>query len=215
MKLNFIIIFLILLFCVHTNSYTQTRKKTAGKNSLIGKWETLPNRYESSRLTLEFKKNNEFKYDLTSKWGGRYKLNGTHLISDYYIPILNKNKADSSTILIYSDTLIQATKVKGNNQTLKMVRKNKVEKGAGIIGTWIVLNPDVQKMTITYKTNGTFEIHNILKSFNAKYVIKGKTFIVVEAGREIMISDFEFMKGELMLYSKTSKGPIRMMRVKD
>ncbi len=215
MKLNFIFILLILTSCFHTDSYTQTRKKTASKNPLIGKWETLPNRLESSRLTLEFKKNSDFKYDLTSNWGGRYKLNGTNLISNYYIPILNKNKADSSTVLIYSDTLIQVMKVKGNNQTLKMVRENKAERGAGIIGTWIVLNPDVQKMTITYNTDGTFKIHNILKSFNAKYVIKGKTFIVVKDGREIMLSEFEFMRGELMLYSKKSNGPIRMIRAKD
>lgn len=213
MKLNFLFALLILIFSFHVDLYSQ--KKTVSENPLIGKWETVHNPLESTLLTLNFKKDKKFSYKLTSKWSGKYQLNGTTLISNYYIPILNKIVTDSSTVLIYSDTLIQVTYKKGKSQTFKMIRKDGMEKGAGIIGSWKVLNPDAQEMSIKYNTNGTFEIHKILKAFNGFYIVKGNTFQVYSNRMLMMRSEFEFIRGDLMLYSKTSKGPIRMIRAKD
>lgn len=215
MKLNFLLIFLILIISYHGDLYSQKKKKVVEENPLVGKWETPHNPLESSLLTLNFKKNKKFDYNLSSKWSGKYKLQGTTLISDYYIPVLNKYKADSSTVLIYSDTLIQVMKIKGKNQTLKMIREHGIEKGAGIIGTWEVLNPDAQKMTIIYNTNGSFEVHRILRAFDGNYLVNGNTFRVFSNGALMMRGEFEIIRGELMLYSKTSKGPIKMQRAKD
>jgi len=215
MKLNFLLAVIILILSVHGDIYSQKKKKVVEDNPLIGKWETSHNRLQSSLLTLTFKKDKKFSYNLSSEWNGRYQLHGTTLISDYYIPVLNKYKADSSTVLIYSDTLIQVINAKGKNQTLKMIREHGIEKGAGIIGTWDVLNPDAQNMTITYNTNGTFEVHKTLRAFDGNYLLKGKTFHVYSNGVLMMQGEYEIIRGELMLYSKTSKGPIRMDRAKD
>ncbi len=215
MKLNFLLAVLILILSVHGDIYSQKKKKVVEDNPLVGKWETSHNRLQSSLLTLTFKKDKKFSYDLSSEWMGRYQLHGTTLFSDYYIPVLNKYKADSSTVLIFSDTLIQVINEKGKSQTLKMIREHGIEKGAGIIGTWDVLNSDAQKMTITYNTDGSFEVHKILRAFSGYYLVKGKTFQVYSNNALMMQEEFEIIRGDLMLYNKKSKGPLRMERAKD
>jgi hypothetical protein len=70
-------------------------------------------------------------------------------------------------------------------------------------------------MTITYNTDGSFEVHKILRAFDGIYLVKGKTFNVYSNGALMMQGEFEIIRGELMLYSKKSNGPLRMDRAKD
>ena len=58
-----------------------------------------------------------------------------------------------------------------------MIRKsNGVNTGAGLLGTWILENPDGKYSTISYSPTGAFEMKNILQSFNGTYITKNDTF---------------------------------------
>ncbi len=215
MKIKFFLIFIIILCSIHSDIFAQKKKKSSQSSSLIGTWETVPNALEASYLTLQFNKDKKFSFVLKSTWKGKYKLNGTQLITYTNIPILNKVKTDSSTVLIYSDTLIQISKVKGEEVTVKMYRQRGTSQlGAGIIGTWIMSDPDGEFSTFKYSTDGTFEVKNILRSFKGNYVVKEDTVSVFSNGVPMFKNRYVFERGLLLLYSKTQSAPVKLQRVK-
>jgi hypothetical protein len=194
--------------------YMQQKEKVAIPDPLRGKWETIHNPMEASVLSLEFKPNKKFSYSLSSTWHGTYKLEGTKLVSSLYIPIYKKYKADTTTILIFSDTLVQVGKERGEEKTTRMVKAiDSVNTGAGIIGTWIIDNQDNEYSTVTYTTVGTFEIKNILKSFNGSYDTKKDTLMAFSEGRMMFKNRFILDKGQLRLYSPAQSGPMTFEKV--
>ncbi len=215
MRFGILLSVFIILLSVQNNSLAQKKKKANPKDSLIGNWVTVPNPLEASYLRMEFHPGGKFLYKLSSEWDGKYSLNGTKLVSTYFIRIINKAKTDTSTVLIYADTLVEITHVKGKDNTIKMVRQGGTKKGAGIIGTWITSDPDAQYVTITYNTNGTFEVKKILREFSGNYIVQGNTFSVFSNGRFMLKTEYVFEKGLLLMYSKTGNGHIKMERTKD
>ncbi len=214
MKIRLWFAIVLILTLIHVDIKAQKKKETIS-DPLIGKWETVHNPLESSRLILEFRKNKTFSYLLESNWNGSYKLNGTKLITNTSIPILNKIKADTSTILIYSDTLVQISKIRGKEVTTKMIRQGKSSKlGSGIIGSWAMKDSDAEHSTINFNSDGNFQIKNILKSFKGNYITKKDTVTVFSYGLQMMKNRFVFDKGLLLLYSKTQSAPIKLERSK-
>ena len=137
------------------------------------------------------------------------------MVSSYYIPILNKTRTDTSTVLIYADTLVQVSSVNGKVKTLKMVRENhKAMKGAGIIGSWILENSDAESATMTYTPEGKFELHKVLRSFNGNFVVNKDTVSVYSNGIPMMKSHFLFERGKLLLYSNAKSGYVKLQRIK-
>jgi hypothetical protein len=211
MKFKILFILVLLIAVSQPDIYMQQKKKASGASPLEGNWETIHNPMEASTLTLEFKPNKKFSYILSSAWQGTYKLDGTKLISALYIPIFKKYKTDTTTILIFSDTLIQIGKDKGVEKTTKMIRKKDgAGVGAGLIGTWIMENKDAEYSTISYSQSGTFEVKNILRSFNGNYITKSDTLIAFSQGRLMLKNRFVIDKGKLRLYSPTQSGPITL-----
>ena len=215
MRIGILLAIIIIFVSMQNDVLAQKKKKVSHKDSLVGNWVTVPNPLEASYLRMEFHPDGKFLYKLSSEWNGKYSLDGTKLTSTYFIRILNKTKTDTSTVLIYADTLVQIIHLKGKETTLKMVRLGGTKKGAGIIGTWITSDPDAQYVTITYNTNGTFEVKKILREFKGNYTVKGSNFSVFSEGRFMFKSDYIFERGQLLMYSKTANGHIKMERAKD
>jgi hypothetical protein len=191
----------------------QQKKKINWADSLSGKWETVNNPMEASRLILDFKAKKKFSYTLSSFWHGTYKLEGTKLVSNIYIPIYKKNKTDTTTVLIFADTLIQVGKDRGTETYTKMIREGGSKNaGAGIIGSWKFENPDAESSVITYNTNGTYEIKNILKSFDGTYTTKSDTVIAYSGDLMMFKNRFVIDKGQLRLYSKSQSGPMTLIK---
>ncbi len=216
MKTKLLFLIAIVLSLGLTYSLAQKKTSKTVSNPLVGKWETVPNPLEASSLFLTFNKNKSFSYLLESNWNGKYSLDGTKLITFTSIPILNKVKTDTSTVLIYSDTLVQVTKVKGKDITNKMVRiKEKKKLGAGIIGTWRMTVPEAEYSTINFNSNGTFHIKNILKTFKGNYLVKQDTVMVFSNGMQMMKNRFILDRGQLWLYGHTQSAPIKLQRTKN
>jgi hypothetical protein len=207
----FILVLSFIIF--QPNAYMQKKKETVKKDVLTGKWETANNPLEASRLTLEFKAKNMFSYTLTSDWHGTYILDGTKLVSSIYIPIYKKYKTDTTTVLIFSDTLIQVGKDKGVETTTRMIREvESTNTGAGLVGSWRIENEDAESSVITYNSNGTYNVKNILKSFSGSYNTKSDTLMTFSNGHMMFKNRFVIDKGVLRLYSKTQSGPITLMK---
>jgi hypothetical protein len=169
---------------------------------------------DSSTLRLEFKPGKKFSYILSSKWSGKYKLDGTKLFSSLYIPMMNKYKTDTSTVLIFSDTLIQIGNDKGKETTSRMFRKkDSINIGAGLTGTWIIPNQDAESSTISYLPSGTFEVNNILKSFYGNYMIKSDTIMAFSRGRLMLKNRFIIERRQLLIYSPVQSGPITLEKI--
>ncbi len=216
MKTKLLLIFVMILSLGLSISLAQKKKAKIVSNPLIGKWETVPNPLEASSLILSFNKNKSFNYLLQSNWNGKYKLDGTKLITLTSIPILNKIKTDTSTVLIYSDTLVQISKIKGKDVTSKMIRINKKKiLGAGIIGTWRMRDPEAEYSTIDFSSDGTFHIKNILKSFKGNYLISKDTVMVFSNGMQMMKNRFILDREQLWLYGHTQSAPIKLQRTKN
>ena len=215
MKTKLLVIMALILIIFSIEGIAQKKKIKTDSNPLVGKWETVPNPLEASSLSLDFRKNKSFSYLLESNWNGKYKLEGTKLITITSIPILNKTKTDSSTVLIYSDTLVQISKVKGKDVTSKMVRHSRTSKlGGGIIGTWVMHNSDAEHSTIDFKSDGTFHIKNILKTFKGNYLVKQDTVTVFSYGMLMMKNKFILDRGQLWLYGHTQSAPIKLEKSK-
>ena len=213
MKVKVFSIILLALVFSQSQLFTQQKKKQQNKSQLVGKWETVPNPMEASSLALDFEANNEFTFILSSKWHGTYKLDGSKLVSSLYIPIFKKYKEDTTTVLIYSDTLIEVGKDNGKDVTTRMIKqKDTTNKGAGIIGSWRIDGQDDKSSVITYNTSGSFEVKNILQSFKGKYLLKSDTVIVISDGRVMLRNRFIIDRGLLRLYSPTQSGPITLER---
>jgi hypothetical protein len=190
------------------------QKFTSSADSLKGNWETVPNPLEASRLRLEFKPDKKFSYILSSSWHGTYKLDGTKLISAIFIPILNKYKSDTSTVLIFSDTLVQMASEKGKETTTTMIRKkDSTNAGAGINGTWIMKNENAESSTITYSQSGTIEVNSILKSFYGNYSINKDTLIAFSRRQLMLKNRFVIDRGLLRIYSPVQSGPITLEKI--
>jgi hypothetical protein len=211
MKLKVLFVFILLLSFSQQNIYSQHKKKVNWADSLVGNWETVHNPLETSTLRFEFKTNKNFNYLLSSSWKGTYKLDGTKLISSLYIPLMNKYKNDTSTVLIFSDTLIQIGKDTGIEKTSKLIRKKDVANaGFGLVGTWVMQNEEAEYSTITYSQSGTFEIKNILKSFKGNYTTKGDTLMVFSLGHMMLKNRIVLDKQKLRIYSPTQSGPVTL-----
>ena len=215
MKFRMFLILVLLVAFFQPNVYMQQKKEAPKADTIEGKWETIHNPMEASTLTLEFKSNKKFIYTLSSTWQGTYKLEGTKLLSSIYLPIYKKYKTDTTTVLIFSDTLIQIRKDKDKETTTKMIReRNSSNAGAGLLGTWIVENQGEEHSTISYSSSGAFVMEKILKSFNGNYIIKGDTLTVFSQGRIMLRNRFVIDKGNLRIYSPTQSGPITLERAK-
>jgi len=213
MKFKVLLILVLSFVIFQPNTYMQQKKVTAKNDILTGKWETAHNPMEASTLTLEFKEKNMFSYTVSSLWHGSYKLEGTKLVSSIYIPIYKKYKTDTTTVLIFSDTLIQVGKDKGVETTTKMVREDEGAKiSASLIGSWRIENEDTESSIITYNSNGTYEVKNILKSFSGSYNTKNDTLMTFSDGHMMFKNRFVIDKGVLRLYSKTQSGPITLIK---
>jgi hypothetical protein len=211
MKLKVYLIFILLTAISQPDMYMQQKKNIFGANPIEGNWETIPNPMEASKLALEFKSNKKFSYSLSSTWQGTYKLDGTKLISNLYVPILRKYKTDTTTIVIFSDTLIQIGKDNDKDKTTKMIRKkNGANAGVGLVGIWIMENEDAEYSTISYSQSGTFEMKNILRSFKGNYITKSDTLMAFSQGHLMLKNRFVIDKGKLRLYSPTQSGPITL-----
>jgi hypothetical protein len=215
MKFKFLLALVLLVSSFQHNIYSQQKLNASRADSLAGNWVTVPNPLEASSLRLEFKPNKKFSYILSSEWKGTYKLDGTKLISSIFVPIMNKYKTDTTTVLIYSDTLIQVGTEKGKETSSKMIRKKDVpDTCAGIVGTWVMENENAEYSTISYKPSGTFDIKNILKSFNGNYSTKSDTLMSFSQGHLMFKNRFVIASGLLRIYSPTQSGPITLQRVK-
>lgn len=215
MKTKLLFVLLLILIFSSVNSIAQKKKIKTISDPLVGKWETVHNPLETSSLILDFRKNKTFSYLLESNWTGKYKLDGTKLITFTSIPILNKIKTDTATVLIYSDTLVQISKVKGKDVTSKMVRQKRVPAmGAGIIGTWVMHDPEAEHSTIDFNSDGTFHIKNILKKFKGNYITKKDTVTVFSYGMQMMKNRFVLERGQLWLYGHTQSAPIKLEKSK-
>ncbi len=212
-KIKFPLIILSVLFSLQMQSFAQ--KKSGNKvlrYSIIGKWETAPNPFSSSKLEMDFKKDGKFSFLLSSTWKGKYIIQGTKLTSNYFIPILHKVKTDTSTVLIYGDTLVQVFNVKGKDSTARMIRMHgRKSKNAGIIGKWSFIDQENNPAHIEYFKNGEFEIHNVLRSFKGNFLIKNKYITTFSGGRPMFKSKFLFIRGMLYLYN-ASGSPLKMVR---
>ncbi|MGA7722500.1 MAG: hypothetical protein WCA84_15120 [Ignavibacteriaceae bacterium] len=214
MKFKSLFVLVLLISSIQRNIYTQQKVDVSWADSLAGNWETVPNPLEASSLRFEFKPNKKFSYILSSEWRGTYKLEGTKLISSIFVPIMNKYKTDTTTVLIYADTLIQVGTEKGKETTSKMIRKSSAEKkDAGIVGTWILENENAEYSTISYTPSGTIEVKNILKSFNGSYSTKSDTLMSFSQGHLMFKNRFVIARGLLRIYSTTQSGPITLRRV--
>jgi hypothetical protein len=216
MKLYKFFIFIILLAFIQSNIIAQKKGKKPKVNLLAGKWETVHNPIEASDLTLEFSSNKRFKYLLTSHWEGTYKLEGTKLLTSVYIPLFKKYKSDTSTVLLYSDTLVQIGKDHGVEVTNKMVRQSGSDNNStGILGNWVMSSKDEEHSIVTFTSSGKYEINNILKSFNGNYIIRKDTVTVFLNGTPVIKNRFVFERGYLLLYSQGKTAPITLERVKE
>jgi hypothetical protein len=214
MKLRVLSVLIILIGFFQPDLYMQQKNKTPGADLLFGNWETVPNPLETSTLRLEFKPGKKFSYILTSSWHGSYKLEGTKLVSSLSIPFMNKIKTDTSTVFIFSDTLIQIGNEKGKETTLRMIRKkDSTNTGAGLVGTWVIQNQDAEYSTISYSLSGTFEMNNILKSFYGNYRTKSDTLMAFSRGYLMLKNRFVIDKGLLRIYSPVQSGPITLEKV--
>jgi hypothetical protein len=167
---------------------------------------------EASILRLEFKSDKKFSYILSSSWEGTYQLDGTKLISSTYIPIYKKYKSDTTTVLIYSDTVIQIGKDRGADVTTTMVRKSG-NTGAGLLGSWIIKNQQAEYSTVVYSPAGKFNVKNILKSFHGNYIIKDDTLTAFSENRQMLKCRYVIDKGVMRLYSPVQSGPITLEKV--
>ncbi|MDR3628378.1 MAG: hypothetical protein P4L45_16155 [Ignavibacteriaceae bacterium] len=211
MKVKVFFILVLLLVFSQSELFMQQKKNPAEKAQIEGKWATIHNPMEASDLSMEFKPNKDFSYILSSTWHGNYKQDGAKLITSLYVPIYKKYKEDTTTVLVYSDTLVQIGKDKGKEVITKMIRQNdSTNTGAGIIGSWIIDDQDAESSIITYKPSGEFVIKNILKSFKGKYTIKNDTLMVVSEGRMMIKNRFIIDRGQLRLYSPSQSGPITL-----
>ena len=215
MKLK-ILLLLAVSFTIFQSGLSSQQKKENSNTSLIqGNWETVHNPMEASTLRLEFNTDKKFSYILSSSWEGTYQLDGTKLISSTYIPIYKKYKSDTTTVLIYSDTVIQIGKDKGVDVTTTMVRKaDSSNTGAGLIGTWIIINQKEEYSTVVYGTSGKFKVKNILRSFHGNYITKGDTLIAFSEGRQMLKCRYVIDKGVMRLYSPVQSGPMTLEKVK-
>jgi hypothetical protein len=210
-KVFFILVMLLALF--QSELFMQQKENPSENARIEGKWATVHNPMEASDLRLEFKSNKDFSFVLSSAWHGTYKQDGTKVVSSLYIPIYKKYKEDTTTVLIYTDTLVQIGKDRGKEVITKMIRQNdSTNTGAGIIGSWLIDNQDAESSIITYKPSGEFEIKNILKSFTGKYTVKKDTLTVISDGRIMIKNRFAIDRGQLRLYSPTQSGPITLER---
>ena len=214
MKSKILLLCVILCTISQANIYSQQKKKILKASPIKGNWETIHNPLEASTLRLEFKADRKFSYMLSSSWEGTYQLDGTKLISSTYIPIYKKYKSDTTTVLIYSDTVIQIGKDRGVDVTTTMVRKaDSSNTGAGLIGTWIIKNQQAEYSTVVYSPAGKFNVKNILKSFHGNYIIKDDTLTAFSENRQMLKCRYVIDKGVMRLYSPVQSGPITLEKV--
>lgn len=214
-KLKFLLIIFLFYFLTFPNCYAQKKeRKLSSQDSLIGKWETPSNPLATSTLTMEFHKDKKYSFLLSSTWKGKYNLQDTKLISSYFIPTINKYKSDTSTVLIYGNSLVQIYSKNGHDSTVKMVRKEiKKNKGAGLLGAWEFNYLDNNHSIIEYKKDGQFEVHNILRSFSGTFTVKDNKLTAYSNGREMFSDKFLFIRGMLYIYN-SSGTPLKLERVK-
>jgi hypothetical protein len=213
-EIKFLLIIFLFNFLIFPECYAQEKVgHLSAQDSLIGKWETPSNPLATSTLTMEFHKDKKYSFLLSSTWKGKYNLQGTKLITSYFIPTINKYKSDTSTVLIYGNSLVQIYSKNGHDSTVKMVRKEiKKIKGAGLVGTWSFNYLDNNPSIIEYKKDGQFEIHNVLRSFSGTFTVKDNKITAYSNGREMFSDKFLFIRGLLYIYN-SSGTPLKLQKV--
>jgi len=208
-----LLVLTINLACQEKKEENHTPKKTDLAKFIVGKWETVQNKYTTSYLTLDFAKNKNFTYILRSDWKCKYRLYGKHLIVKVPIAMLNKSITDTMEVDVKKDTLILKTKVKNRAVNYTFHRKRGSHKGNGIIGEWFTLHFDGHPANLTITKNGDYMVSEILRAFGGLYTVKGDHFIVHSGSTLMMNMRFQKFNDDIIIYGK---GPnMRMKRIKE
>ncbi len=214
-KIGFLLILILTinLACQGKKEENNTSKKVDLSKFIVGKWETIQNKYTTSYLTLDFAKNKNFTYILRSDWKSKYHLEGKHLIINTPLALLNKSVTDTMVVDVKKDTLTMKTKVKDRPVEYTFYRKGGLQKGNKIVGEWFSLHYNGHPTDLTITKNGDYIVSETLRAFGGTYVVKGDHFIV-HSGSTLM-TDMRFQKfnDDIIIYGN---GPnMRMKRVKE
>ncbi len=205
---------LVLLMIPSVSVFAQKRIKEY-KGPLLGKWETPNLGLDASHLAIEFESGHKFSYDLESRWNGKYELDGTTLLSSYYIPFLSKWVHDTSIVLVTADTLVLVTG-KDTAQTIsKFIRENDSSNtSGGLVGSWYSDNFQGDQAVITYHKNGDLFIRKTLNKYNGYFVVQKNIFSVFSKRALIVKMKYQIIRGDLYLYKIGSPGVMKLVRGK-
>ncbi len=214
-KIVFLLLFILTLgTAVQGQKNEEDINKTTDLSKfIIGKWETIQNKYTTNYLTLEFSKDKQFTYILRSEWKSRYKLEGNRLLVYTNVAILNKTTTDTFTVEIGERTLKLQHKGKKGVKNFLFYRKGNSNGENRLAGEWYTQHYNGYPADLTITKSGTYNLSEVLRAFKGNYYIKGNHFIVHSGKTLVMNMRFQKFNDDIIIYGK---GPnMRMRRIKE